>query len=127
MKKILVVLSLLVLSITGCSKSVDVQLASEVKVYFSEERDKTMKLNDSDDEYQLLQNWLNENKEGWYKTSGKYRGGIYMKSGDQGLQVTTNRVVLYAIHHGEPNAVFVQNIEKQDLRAFKQLAEKVSE
>ena len=59
------------------------------------------------------QTWLNENKEGWYKTSGKYRGGIYMKFGDQGLQVTTNRVVLYAIHHGEPNAVFVQNIEKQ--------------
>jgi len=113
------VLILSVLVLTGCSKVVDIQLAPEVKVLFSKERDKTLQLTQNDPAYQELNKWLSEHQSGWYPTSGKYPGGVYIVSGDKGIQVTERRVVIYSTENKKTEAIFVQEINNNELLTIK--------
>lgn len=117
-----IVLLLAIFLLAGCSKVVEVQLAPEVNVLFSKERDKTISLTNHDPAYIELNNWLSENTSGWYPTSGKYPGGVYVISGDQGIQVTERRVVIYSTENGKTEATFVQEINNSDLLTIKNVA-----
>jgi len=105
--------------LTGCSKAVDIQLAPEVKVLFRKERDKTLRLTQNDPAYQELNKWLSEHQSGWYPTSGKYPGGVYIVSGDKGIQVTERRVVIYSTENKKTEAIFVQEINNNELLTIK--------
>lgn len=117
------VILLSVLFLASCTKSVDVQLDTKTDVLFSEDNDKTLQLTMQDPAYAELASWLEENRDSWYSTSGKYPGGIYFKSGDFGIQITKTKVVLYSSGPRGSKAEYVQNIGMGDLKALKKLAE----
>ena len=54
-------------------------------------------------------------------TSGRYAGGIYLTSGQYGIQVTDSKVVLYANITDNPTAIYAQEIERSDLKTLKLL------
>lgn len=120
MKKHLLILSAL-LMFMGCSKVVDVQLDPEVTVFLSSSEEK-VHLTSSDAEYLMLKQWLEQHKTSWLSTSGKYSGGIYLTSGNYGIQVTDSKVVLYSSIENNPTAIYAQEIERSDLRALKDLS-----
>ncbi|UUO23880.1 hypothetical protein FGD67_12070 [Colwellia sp. M166] len=122
MKNYLLVLSTLLLLLTGCSKSVEVQLEPELTVFVSAGSDKTIQLTKQDAEYIMLSEWLVQNKADWLPTSGRYAGGIYLTSGNYGIQVIDTKVVLYSSITDNPTAIYAQEIERSDLRALKDLA-----
>jgi hypothetical protein len=121
MKKYLLVLSTLLLVLMGCSKSVDVRLDAEVTVFLSDGSDKKVKLTAQNPEYIMLKEWLEQHKASWLSTSGRYSGGIYLTSGNYGIQVTDSKVVLYSSITEQPTAIYAQEIERIDLRALKDL------
>ncbi|WP_085300065.1 hypothetical protein [Cognaticolwellia mytili] len=121
MKKYLLVLSALLFVLTGCSKLVDVQLDEKVTVFLSDGSDKKVQLIATDPEYIMLKAWLEENKADWLSTSGRYSGGVYLTSGNYGIQVTDSKVVLYSSITDKPTAIYAQEIERTDLRALKDL------
>lgn len=130
MKKFIQVFMLIVASsvmLTGCSQQVEVQLAPTVKVHFSDDRSKTIQITANDPAYQALAQWLKEHQSGWYPTSGQYPGGVYLVSGEQGIQVTQQRVVIYATKNKKPTATFVQEINRQDLLIVKNIAQQQAE
>ena len=120
MKKYLLILSAL-LMFMGCSKAVDVQLDPQVTVFLSSSEEK-VHLTAKDAEYLMLKQWLEQHKNSWLSTSGKYSGGIYLTSGDYGIQVTDSKVVLYSSITHNPTAIYAQEIERSDLRALKDLS-----
>jgi len=120
MKKNILVLSILLLMLMGCSKLVDVQLDAEVTVFLSTGGQK-VQLTAENAEYIMLQEWLEQNKAGWLSTSGRYSGGVYLTSGDYGIQVTDSKVVLYTSITDKPRAIYAQEIERSDLKALKKL------
>jgi len=120
MKKNILVLSILLLMLMGCSKLVDVQLDAEVTVFLSTGGQK-VQLTAENAEYIMLQEWLEQNKAGWLSTSGRYSGGVYLTSGDYGIQVTDSKVVLYTSITDKPRAIYAQEIERSDLKALKTL------
>jgi hypothetical protein len=103
------------LTLFGCSKAVDIQLAPQVSVFFSKDSDKNVYLTEKNAEYQQLRKWLNEHKTGWYATSGRFPGGVYIKSGEHGIQVTENRVIIYSTASEKPQAIYVQEIDKKEM------------
>jgi len=113
MKKIIVLL--LVISLFGCSKSIDIRLEPEVQMVFSKDNPRQIHITKKDDIYVLLDTWLLENKTGWYATSGRYPGGVYIKSGDNGIQITESQVVIYSTKQNGPIALYIQDIEKGQL------------
>lgn len=122
MKNYLLVLLTLLLLMMGCSKSIDVQLDPELTVFVSAGSDKTIQLTKQDTEYKILNEWLRVNKSTWLPTSGRYAGGIYLTSGNYGIQVIDTKVVLYSSITDNPTAIYAQEIERSDLRALKDLA-----
>ncbi|WP_206486177.1 hypothetical protein [Thalassotalea sp. G2M2-11] len=110
-----------ILAISGCSKVVNIELAPEVKVFLSDDRDKTIYLTSADQAYQTLNAWLKSHQDGWYPTSGTYSGGIYVRSGDKGIQVTERRVIIYSTEKAKPQAIFVQEINNSDLLVVKNI------
>ncbi len=119
MRKLVVVLSLLIL--LGCTQEVDVQLEPEVSLYFSNDRSKSVRLTATDKEYVALNEWLRANRSGWQATSGRFPGGVYIKSGRYGIQVTKVNVVLYAADRGEPKAIYVQVLGRGELTSLKEM------
>lgn len=123
MKKYLLVLSALLFVLMGCSKVVEVQLDDEVTVFLSDGNETKIQLTAQDPEYVLLKEWLQENKSGWLSASGRYPGGVYLTSGDYGIQVTDSKVVLYSNITDKPSAIYAQEIERIELRALKDLGQ----
>lgn len=121
MSRILIVLSVLFLA--ACTESVDIQLAPEVTLFSSSDRDKTVRLTASDKEYVALNRWLRENDSGWYPTTGRFPGGVYLESGSDGVQVTDTKVVIYSTTQPQPQAIFVQTLDKGDLDGVKRLGD----
>lgn len=113
MKVIFMMLSVLIL--ISCTESLDIQLEPEVNVFFNNNGEKRVRLTPEDKEYLILNEWLGKHKTGWYSTSGRYPGGVYIKSGDYGIQVTNMNVVLYSTTHQEPKAIYIQETGKAEL------------
>jgi hypothetical protein len=101
--------------LVSCSKAVDIELSPQVSVLFSRDSDKNVQLTEESPEYQELKKWLQENESDWYSTSGRFPGGIYIKSGEHGIQVTKNHVVIYSTTSKKPKAVYVQEINNREL------------
>ncbi len=123
MKKVFLILSICLLALTGCSKSVEVKLASEVTVWVSDDRSQKINLTANDSAYVELNTWLNEHSSGWYTTSGRFPGGVYIKSGEQGIQVTKTRVVIYSTKSGKPQAIYVQDLTTGELAQVRNLGQ----
>ena len=121
MSKIFIILSVLVL--VSCSESLDIQLGSEVNVYLSNDSERTIRLTPQDEEYANLNEWLRENRSGWYPTSGPYPGGVYIKSGLYGIQVTETHVVIYSTTSSEPKSMYIQKVGRGKLSGIKKLGE----
>ena len=117
MSRIFIILSLLVLG--SCSESLDIQLEPEVNVYFSDDREQIIRLTPKDKEYAVLNEWLREHRSGWYPTSGRYPGGVYIKSGIYGIQITETHVVLYSTIYPEPRSIYIQKIGKGKLSGIR--------
>ena len=119
MSKIFIILSVLVL--VSCSESLDIQLESEVNVYLSNDSERKIRLTPQDKEYANLNEWLREHRSGWYPTSGRYPGGVYIKSGIYGIQITETHVVLYSTTYSEPRSIYIQKIGKGKLSGIKNI------
>lgn len=120
MSRFFIILSLLIL--TSCGQSLDIPLEPEVIVYLSNDREKTIPLTQKDKEYAVLNEWLLKNNSGWHATSGEYPGGVYIKSGNYGIQVTEHYVVIYSTSHAEPRAMYVQKIDRNTLSEIRDIA-----
>jgi hypothetical protein len=121
MKKNILVLSILLLMLMGCSKLVEVQLDPEVTVFLSDGDKQKIQLTAKDAEYIILEEWLKENKAGWLSTSGIYSGGVYLTSDNYGIQIIDSKVVLYTSITDKPRAIYAQEIERSDLKELKDL------
>ena len=112
---------LLIFTMMGCSKTVEVKLDPEVIVFLSDNSKAKIVLTVKDDEYLILQQWLAQHKTQWLSTSGRYAGGVYLTSGDLGIQVTDSKVVLYTQITKNPTAIYAQEIARTDLKALKNI------
>lgn len=110
-----------VLTLISCSESLDIQLEPEVIMFFSNDSEKKIRLTPEDKEYVVLNEWLREHKSAWYATSGRYPGGVYIKSGNYGIQITELHVVLYSTTSSEPKAMYIQNAGKGELSAIRNI------
>jgi len=117
--RILIILSVLVL--VSCSESLDIQLEPEVNVFLSNDSEKIIRLTPKDKEYRSLNEWLREHRSGWYPTSGRYPGGVYIKSGIYGIQITETHAVLYSTTHPEPRSIYIQKISKGKLSGIRNI------
>ena len=99
------------------------QLDPEVTVFLSNGAEQKIQLTEKDAEYIMLKEWLEQHKADWLSTSGRYSGGVYLTSGNYGIQVTDSKVVLYTSITDNPTAIYAQEIERSDLKALKQLKE----
>ncbi len=119
MKKIFIILS--VLALVSCSKSLDIQLEPEVTVYLSNDSKQKIRLTAKDKEYTNLNEWLREHSSGWHTTSGRYPGGVYIKSGIYGIQITKTHVVLYSTTSPQPRSMYIQEIGKGKLTGIRNI------
>lgn len=119
--RILSVFTFSVLVLFGCSKPFDIQLQPNVKAFLSDDRDKVVNLTAKDPAYIELAQWLNDHKSGWYPTSGKYPRGVYIVSGEYGIQVTQRRIVIYSTKKAKPEAIYVQEIRDVELKKVKNI------
>jgi len=106
---------LLAVLLASCSQSLDIQLEPEVTLFVHNDAEQRIPLTQKDEVYVILNEWLHENKSDWYATSGRYPGGVYVKSGKYGIQVTATHVVIYSTTGNEPRALYIQGIEKGEL------------
>ena len=109
------------LLLVSCTEALDIQLQPEVRVYLSEDPDRKISLTSSDPEYTALVQWLAAHRSEWYPTSGRYPGGVYVKSGDHGIQVTNKHVVIYSTTGPEPKAIYIQKLVKGELEVLRNL------
>ena len=121
MNKIIVLLFAMVLM--SCSKSFYLQLEPEIEVLFSNDTEQKIRLTEKDEVYIALNEWLHNNRTGWYATSGRYPGGVYIKSGFYGIQVTESKVVIYSTTSKKPKAIFIHEIHKDELSKVIDLGE----
>ena len=110
-----IIILLFVAVLVGCSKSLDIQLEPEVSLFLNNDAEQRIRLTQEDEVYVILDEWLHENRSGWYATSGRYPGGVYIKSGKHGIQVTGQHVVIYSTTSNEPRAIYIQGIKKGEL------------
>lgn len=113
MHKLLIVLSLTLL--VACSQSLDIQLDPKVTVFLSNDSKQSIFITPADKEYRSLNEWLRINNSDWSPTSGRYPGGVYLHSGNYGIQVTEKQVIIYSTTSKEPKAIYIQNIDKGEL------------
>jgi len=125
MKTKILLLLTFVLTLMGCSKTVDIQLAPEVTVFLSAANDQKVQLTQADKAHVELSKWLAKNQDGWYATSGRYPDGVYIVSGSLGIQVTELKVVIYSNIKTEPQAIYVQEIDRDELKEIKSLNKKL--
>jgi len=108
MSRIFIILSVLVL--VSCNESLDMQLEPEVRVFLNHDPEQRILLTSKDKEFVIVNEWLREHQSGWHSTSGRYPGGVYIKSGDYGIQITQTHVVLYSTTYPEPRAIYIQKV-----------------
>ena len=111
------VIAVFVLALAGCAQQVDFTLAPEITVYFNKEGKDKLTLSSSDEAYLQLAQWLQENNDDWLSTSGNYPGGLYIQTGDHGVQVTTKHAILYS----DAKVSHIQNIRASELTLFRQM------
>lgn len=114
MNRILLALSLMLL--VACSESLTIHLDPEVSVLFNHDSKQNIRLTAKDKEYVSLNEWLRLNSDGWHPTSGKYPGGVYLRSGSHGIQITENHVIIYSTNSHESQAILIQKLGKNELR-----------
>lgn len=114
---------LLVLVLAGCTESLDIPLDPEVIVLFSDDSEKKIAISQKDAAYIELNQWLSEHRSGWYTTSGRYAGGVFVRSSHYGIQVTETHVVLYSTAYKDSRAMYIQDIEKGELSVIRNLAQ----
>jgi len=119
MTRIFFVLSVLLL--VGCSKSLDIKLDPDVSVFLSSDSEQKIHLTIEDKEYVALNEWLNEHSSSWQPTSGVYDGGVYLTSGIYGIQITEKQVIIYSSIHNDPQAIYIQQLAKDELRDIKNI------
>tara|TARA_R110002167_G_scaffold120730_1_gene298724 strand:+ start:46 stop:411 length:366 start_codon:yes stop_codon:yes gene_type:complete len=108
MNRILLVISIIFL--VSCSKSLSIQLDPEVSVFLSNDRTQSLLLTPKDKEYVTLNEWLRTHSSGWHPTSGRYPGGVYLISGNYGIQIIRNHVIIYSTTSAEPKAIYIQKV-----------------
>tara|TARA_B110000467_G_C18181012_1_gene400564 strand:+ start:406 stop:741 length:336 start_codon:yes stop_codon:yes gene_type:complete len=101
--------------VVSCSKPLDIQLEPEVHMFISNDSEKKIRLTQEDEAYVFLNTWLHENKANWFPTSGRYPDGVYIKSGAYGIQITELKVIIYTTLGSEPQAIYIQDINKGEL------------
>jgi hypothetical protein len=111
----LVTVCTLLLLITGCSETIDVQLEPKVDAYLVTDSKRAISLVETDAAHIQLNTWLKENRTNWHATSGRYPGGVYLKSGVDGIQVTGMNVVVYSTKGPEPEAKYIRHVGKLEL------------
>lgn len=116
--KTTIIISWLALLLVGCSESLDIQLEPEVVVVFSHNNEKSLRLTSENKAYRDLEEWLQKHSSDWYETSGRYPGGLYIKSGKNGIQITQTHVVLYSTVPPEPKALYIQQLGRGELSEF---------
>lgn len=114
-----IIILLLVFVTVSCSKSLDIQLEPEVSLFLSSDAEQVIGLTQKDEAYVDLKEWLHENRANWYVTSGVYPGGVYVKSGNYGIQVTKAQVAIYTTENNETKARYIQNIGNDELRKIR--------
>ena len=110
-----IIILLLTMVIVSCSSSLDIQLEPEVSLYLNNDTKQQIRLTQEDEAYVALNEWLHENRSGWYVTSGRYSGGVYVKSGNYGIQITKTQVIIYSTTGNKPKAMYIQGIKKGEL------------
>lgn len=118
-----IVVFLSVLAIIACSKTVEIQLEPNVTLIPSKNQELRIGLTSKDNEYGLLRDWLKNNDAGWNSTSGQYPGGVYIVSGDNGIQITKTHVVLYSSKQAKPTATYIQKHVGGELNALREIAQ----
>jgi len=108
---------------TGCTETVDIQLGPNVDAYLVTDSKQAIGLAEKDAAYIELNDWLRENNTGWHKTAGRYPGGVYLKSGDDGIQITGMEVIIYSTKGPEPDAKFIHHVGKRELSAVRGLGQ----
>ncbi len=116
-----IIVLLLAVGLAGCSQTLDVPLEAEVNVFLSGDSNKPIRLTRQDTAYVELNEWLRDNRSEWYATSGRYPGGVYIKSGTHGIQVTERHVVIYSTAGSEAKAMYIQDINKDELPNIRSL------
>jgi len=109
--------------LVSCTQSLDIQLEPQVEVYFSDDSERIIPLTEENNEYGVLNEWLSENNSNWRPTSGRYPGGIYVKSGEYGIQITKTDVILYSTTSYTPKAIYIQRIDKGSLSEIRNIGE----
>ncbi len=117
-KATIIVIIWLSFFLISCSESLDIQLEPEVTVFFSHDSDKRLRLTSESKAYRDLEQWLHKHRSDWYVTSGRYPGGLYIKSGKDGIQITQTQVILYSTASPEPKALYIQKLSKGELSEF---------
>jgi hypothetical protein len=103
------------LLMTGCSETVKIQLEPEVGAYIVTDSKTKISLTKTDPAHLELNSWLKENQTGWHNTSGRFAGGVYIKSGVNGIQVSGMEIIIYSTAGSEPDAKFVRSVGKTEL------------
>jgi hypothetical protein len=119
MRRIFIILSVLLL--VSCSESLDIQLEPEVNMLLSNDREQRIRLTPKDKAYTSLNEWLREHRSGWHPTSGPYPGGVYIKSGGYGIQVTETHVILYSTTSPKPRSIYIQKVARGELGSIKNI------
>ena len=110
-----IIILFLVVVLVSCSQTFDIQLEPEVSLFINNDTEQRIPLTQKDEVYVILNEWLHENSSDWHITSGRYPGGVYVKSGNHGIQITEKHVVIYSTASNEPKAIYIQGIEKGEL------------
>lgn len=108
---------------TGCTETVDLQLGPKVNAYVMTDSKQAISVAQTDAAYIELNEWLRANRTGWHPTAGRYPGGVYLKSGDDGIQVAGMEIIIYSTDGSEPNAEYIHHIGRQELSAVRALGQ----
>lgn len=108
-----------ILMLASCSKVPDIALTPELTIFYSDDSEKRVTLTQEDEAYQELDDWLRDNQSDWISTSGHFPSGIYIVSGDYGIQITKLHVVLYLSNRKNTKASFIQNLGANELRKIR--------
>jgi hypothetical protein len=103
------------LLMAGCTETVNIQLEPKVGAYIVTDSKTKIELVETDPAHLELNSWLEENQTGWHNTTGRFAGGVYIKSGINGIQVTGMEVIIYSTKGLEPNARFVRSVGRTEL------------
>lgn len=101
--------------VVGCTETVHIQLEPKVNAYVATNSQQAISLDASNPAHKELNTWLSEHQTGWHNTSGRFPGGVYIKSGKDGIQVTGMEVVIYSTTGPAPDARYVRNVGKKEL------------